>query len=69
MKIAQNNGRYYRVELRQMRYFPIKKTVALAALADGTATEEAYAPFTRGDLQIALMEANKAIEKAQAGLS
>ena len=32
IQLAQNNGRFYKVSIRQMRYFPVKKVVALAML-------------------------------------
>ena len=44
-QLAQNNGRFYRVSLRQMRYFPIKKVAALAMIADGSGIEVPYMPF------------------------
>ena len=49
-QIAKNNGKYYRVDNRQMRYFPMKKVEAELALATQAATEVPYLPFSRGDL-------------------
>lgn len=65
-QIAQNNGRFYRVALRQFRYFPIKKQTAIAMLASGEAIEVAYLPFGRADLMQAHSAALKAIEQAAA---
>ena len=61
--IAQNNGRFYIENLRQMRYFPIKKSEAIAMLANGQAEEVNYCPFGRIDLQMAAMETRAAIQK------
>jgi len=49
-QIAQNKGRFYRVDVRQMRYFPIAAIRAQAMLAAGEAFEVAYQPFSRKDL-------------------
>lgn len=66
MQIAQNyeTGRFYRVELRQSRYFPIAKTTAELALATGEAILVDYLPFSRPDLMIAYMYAQKALAAA-----
>jgi hypothetical protein len=66
MEIAKNydTNRFYRVDLRQMRYFPIKKEVAEIALATGKATECEYLPFGRPDLWHASRAAKRAIEAA-----
>lgn len=61
--IAQDNGRFYIENLRQMRYFRIAKAEALAMLADGRAEEVNYCPFGRIDLQMAAMETRAAIQK------
>ncbi len=66
MQIAQNEGRFYRVALRQFRYFPMKRAEAELALATGKAVEVAYLPFSRPDLLQAYEVAQKAIQKAQA---
>ena len=65
-QLAQNEGRWYRVEKRQSRYFPISTIKALALLATGDAFEVAYLPFSRPDLLRAYMEAQQAITAAQA---
>lgn len=64
--IAQNNGRYYVENLRQMRYFPIAKKEAVAMLAAGTAEEVIYQPFGRVDLIQANMAATEALNKIMA---
>lgn len=61
--IAQNNGRFYVENLRQMRYFPIAKKEAVAMLVDGRAEEVVYMPFGRPDLIQANMAATDAINK------
>lgn len=65
IKVAQNNGRYYRVSMRQMRYFPIARAEAQLLLATGEAYEVAYLPFGRPDLYEAYKVAQAAIKAAQ----
>ena len=65
IKIAQNNGRYYRVSMRQMRYFPIARAQAQLLLSTGEACEVAYLPFSRPDLYEAHKVAQAAIKAAQ----
>lgn len=64
-QIAQNEGRFYRVDMRQMRYFPIARKAAELMLATGEAVEVAYLPFSRPDLYQAYRVAQDAIAKAQ----
>lgn len=64
-QIAQNEGRFYRVDMRQMRYFPIARKTAELLLATGQAVEVAYLPFSRPDLHQAHRVAQNAIAKAQ----
>lgn len=65
IQIAQNNGRYYRVSMRQMRYFAIARVEALQLLARGEAQEVPYLPFSRPDLYEAYKVAQAAIKRAQ----
>jgi hypothetical protein len=65
-QIAQNDGRFYRVDMQQARYFPVKKVEALAMLADGSAVEVPYLPFGRPELWTAYKEAQEAIATAAA---
>lgn len=64
-QIAQNNGRFYRVDMRQMRYFPISRAVAELSLANGNAVEVPYMPFGRGDIQRAWSDSQALIAKVQ----
>lgn len=64
-QIAQNEGRFYRVDMRQMRYFPIARKTAELLLATGQAIEVAYLPFGRSDLHQAYRVAQDFIAKAQ----
>ena len=68
MEISKNyeTNRFYRVDLRQCRYFPMKKEAAEFALATGKATECEYLPFGRPDLWHASREAKRAIKTAAA---
>jgi|FreactcultuFSWF8_1027224.scaffolds.fasta_scaffold01307_9 hypothetical protein len=62
IQLAQNNGRFYKVSIRQMRYFPVKKVVALAMLADGSAIEVPYMPFGKPEYADAFFKAQEIIE-------
>jgi len=66
IKLAMSpaNGRWYRVSLTQMRYFPISRLDALELLRTGQASEVLYAPFSRPDLQQASRYVREAIQKA-----
>ena len=65
-QIAQNEGRFYRVDMRQMRYFPIARKAAELMLVTGEAVEVAYLPFSRQDLYQAYRVAQDAIAKVSA---
>jgi len=60
LAIAENKGRFYRVSVQQMRYFPIRKADAELLLATGQARKTPYLPFSRPDLY-------EAYKLAQAG--
>ena len=62
IQLAQNNGRFYKVSIRQMRYFPVKKVVALAMLADVSAIEVPYMPFGKPEYADAFFKAQEIIE-------
>jgi hypothetical protein len=65
VEIAQNNGRFYRVSVQQMRYFPIARDKAEHMLATGEAVETPYLPFSRPDLYQAYKAAQEAIRRAR----
>jgi hypothetical protein len=58
------NGRWYRVERTQMRYFPINRLDAIEMLRAGKAREVPYLPFSRPDLYDAYRVAQSAIQRA-----
>lgn len=64
LAMSPANGRWYRVSMQQMRYFPINRLDALELLRAGQATEVLYQPFSRPDLQQAARHAREAINKA-----
>lgn len=66
LQLAMNpaTGRWYRVSMNQMRYFPIPRHDAIAALAARTAREVPYLPFSRPDILAAYEVVQKAIVKA-----
>lgn len=65
-QIAQNGNRFYRVDMLQMRYFPIAAAKAQLMLSTGEAIEVAYLPFGRSDILQAHSAAHRAITAAQA---
>ena len=69
MQLAMNpaTGRWYRVSRTQMRYFPIRRGDAIAALAARTAREVPYLPFSRPDLMQAYDVVRRALVKAANG--
>lgn len=69
LQLAMNpaTGRWYRVSLTQMSYFPIRRADAIAALAARTAREVPYLPFSRPDLMQAYDVVQRAIVKAANG--
>lgn len=64
LAMSPANGRWYRVSVTQMRYFPINRLDAIEMLRAGKATEVLYQPFSRPDLQRATRYVNEAIERA-----
>ena len=69
MQLAMNpaTGSWYRVSRTQMRYFPIRRGDAIAALASRTAREVAYLPWSRPDLMHAYEVVQRALVKAANG--
>lgn len=65
-QIARNEGRFYLVSIRQMRYFPMKRAEAEMLLATGEAIEVAYLPFSRSDLHSAAYEARQLLSRIAA---
>lgn len=65
MQLATDGTRYYRVSVRQCRYFPIGRKQAESLLASGQAQEVPYLPFSRPDLWEAYKVAQAAIYRAQ----
>jgi hypothetical protein len=64
LAMSPANGRWYRVSITQMRYFPINRLDALELLRTGKATEVLYRPFSRSDLQQATRYVEDAIQRA-----
>jgi hypothetical protein len=64
-QLAQNNARWYRVSMQQMRYFPIKRSEAEFMIATKMAQEVPYLPFSRPDLYAAYKVVHQAIENAK----
>lgn len=65
MQLATDGTRYYRVSMRQFRYFPIARKQAESLLASGQAQEVPYLPFSRPDLWEAYKVAQAAIHRAK----
>lgn len=64
LAMSPANGRWYRVSIQQMRYFPINRLDALELLRTGKATEVLYRPFSRPDLHQAARYVEDAIQRA-----
>jgi hypothetical protein len=67
LAMSPANGRWYRVSVTQMRYFPINRLDALELLRTGKATEVLYRPFSRPDLHQAARYVEDAIQRALEG--
>jgi hypothetical protein len=67
LAMSPANGRWYRVSIQQMRYFPINRLDALELLRTGKATEVLYRPFSRPDLHQAARYVEDAIQRALEG--
>jgi hypothetical protein len=64
LAMSPANGRWYRISIQQMRYFPINRLDALELLRTGKATEVLYRPFSRPDLHQAARYVEDAIQRA-----
>lgn len=67
MQLATDGTRWYRVSMRQYRYFPIGRKQAESLLAAKQAQEVPYLPFSRPELWEAYKAAQAAIKRAQGG--